>query len=558
MKLNFNYINKKQIKNYSSYLFLVLFTIILLFACEYSKYLNLNKNITVIYNKKKLELKVINNKKQKADYLSFADAYKFLDKKIFYDNISSKIIICTNNIVKFNIVENTKTVNFVPTKNNEDYTYAYFNTLEKSNDIYINFDEIVLADNLRKVTDNKYNKRYLIKSTANIDSITTKNRVFVYNEFENIIDILPKEEKILVENIVDENLVLVSYLKDGVSRVGYVNKNDININIGKINQMKQQIQDGKAIAKTNSSKKELQPYIILDNLNNNYNKNYNYILSIFEITSSANDIEQIYTDNEINHIKQNVNSLIASINNRYNAANYDSDILHSIISSDKLKEANILKIKEKLKNIGLDTIVIDYRSVREKDETYLTEYILEMATYLKLNNIKTIVNITENSNIDINRLGNNVYKYNLIAYGKRTIKSNNSGEHSNIKYAADFIGNMQIKNIDSQKLILEIPLYSILWTEKQGKVIDANIYSLDAVNSFITKNNLTKEVDEKANQNYVELKKGSITYKMWIEDKSEIDKKIALATAKNIYGVCMYKSTYINEDIYNIIKDINK
>ena len=100
------------------------------------------------------------------------------------------------------------------------------------------------------------------------------------------------------------------------------------------------------------------------------------------------------------------------------------------------------------------------------------------------------------------------------------------------------------ENLD--KVIIEIPLYSLLWIEKEQKVIDMQIIYMKALKSYISQNNLTSVLNEQTGQNYVEFVKGSIKYRMWLEDEYSINKKIDLATKYNIAGVSLYKEGYID------------
>lgn len=540
-------LNLKRIKinsRFLPYIFLLLFICILLFSFEYSKYIRANKEYTVIKGNKSIDVKVTENQDNGLYYICFNDAYKYLDGKIFYDNISKKIIICGNNIVKFKIGENIKTVNFEKTKDSGS-VYSYFESGNKTDFLNISLDEILLSDNMKKVTDNKYNKIYIVENIKSINTKITKGRVYVRDESGNIIDVLNKNESINVDSYISSNnTLLISYINKDKLNAGFVDVEDVNIDLSYFRIEKKEDIDKEADTK----------YIVLDNIDKNNYKDYTYILNALEISSKDGKVELVYTNNEIKSVKEKVFNIALSINNRYLDIDYDPDLLYSIIASDEAKETNIIHIANVLKSLNIKELVVDFRNTRSKDTNYITEYILELYTYLKHENIKLTVNVTDNSNIDLERLKNNVNAYIVITYGKRNTNSNVAGAHSSINISKNKINELLTLQIKKSKIILEIPTYSILWTQKDGKIIDAKIYSISAINSFVKSNNTKISVDKNTLQNYVEIKKGVVTYKMWLEDEEEIKRKISLVKDLDLNGISLYKSSYLNDDIINSIK----
>ncbi len=79
------------------------------------------------------------------------------------------------------------------------------------------------------------------------------------------------------------------------------------------------------------------------------------------------------------------------------------------------------------------------------------------------------------------------------------------------------------------------------------------MYSLNAITDYINKNKLEKKLHSSTEQNYVELKKGTLTYKMWVEDSKSIQKRIDIITEKDINKIAVYKQSYSNNEIWKII-----
>ena len=138
-------------------------------------------------------------------------------------------------------------------------------------------------------------------------------------------------------------------------------------------------------------------------------------------------------------------------------------------------------------------------------------------------------------------------------YGQRDLNSTVAGSISEIPWMENII-NKTLEEANSKKLVIGIPAYSILWTEKNSNVIDAEIYNLSATQDYISKNNLETKYSEITKQNYIELKKGSLVYKMWVEDKISIKNRMDIIKSNNIMGVAIYKLGYENNEIIESIK----
>ena len=113
------------------------------------------------------------------------------------------------------------------------------------------------------------------------------------------------------------------------------------------------------------------------------------------------------------------------------------------------------------------------------------------------------------------------------------------------------------EEIKSKKIILGIPLYTRLWTEKDGKVT-SKIVNMKAVNDVLPKD-VTKNWNDELKQNYVEYTKDGATYKMWIEDEESIRAKVSLVSQYNLAGTAAWAKDRENKEIWTVIKEeLNK
>ena len=109
------------------------------------------------------------------------------------------------------------------------------------------------------------------------------------------------------------------------------------------------------------------------------------------------------------------------------------------------------------------------------------------------------------------------------------------------------------KAIDSAKVILEMPAYTILWTERRGTVINAEQYNMKTSQAYLKENNIESKLDKVSGQNYINYTKGITTYKMWLEDEYSITQKTNIANSYNLAGVSIYRSGMEQKEIYSSV-----
>ena len=109
------------------------------------------------------------------------------------------------------------------------------------------------------------------------------------------------------------------------------------------------------------------------------------------------------------------------------------------------------------------------------------------------------------------------------------------------------------EEIDSNKIILGIPLYTRLWVESNGTVTSktVNMKNIDKV----LPSDVNKQWNDELKQYYVEYTEQGKTYKMWIEDEESIKNKVSLVKTYNLAGVAAWAKDREKDTIWSIIKE---
>ena len=514
----------KQYKNY----FVLFISIILLFII-----LQLLNNVSSMYvdflgNRVKATETVL-IEKNKEYYLSYKYIKDNIDDEIYFDNISKKAVISSNQgLFKVKVNDKNITVNF------ENNTLNNEGVIEHE-DKYISLEVIKQAYNLDNTVCN--NTIYLYKENESIGKVKYNN-VSVHKKNKKnsgIVGYVDKKDKISVL-FEKGNFVFV---KINGKEVGYILKNALKYKTQE-NEEKEEVLKNSVYFFADSNSKHIDIDINIKG----------FLVDMFSITKISTEINENNINTELlNNIRKKDIKVYGMINNGYDLAGFNTTTTSQILADESKRINSINNINEKIKKYNLDGVVIDFRKLKEKDIDNYIQFIKELKAFIKKD---VVVNISADEYKQYIPVINYADFSIVNAYGQRNLKSTVSGSVSEINWMKEIISNC-LKSARSEKIVIGIPSYSILWTEKNSNVVDSEIYNLKAIQNYIEKNKL--ETKNTNGQNYAELKKGSLTYRLWLEDEYSIKNRLEIIKEKEITGIAIYKLGYENDSLIDILKN---
>lgn len=520
----------EKIKRYIPCMLLISIIYILIFLVSYD---NLNKGDRVLsIETEKESFKVDTDVKKVQDqiYLNIEEYNKVLDNNIYLDKISRKVIYLTDNgIKKENIISNKNVI-----YENSSLWISIKNIEEKFNKktYYIKQTNTIIFE------DRNFVEAKILKN--NIEIYYTKQKDSIYN-FR-----LSKNSKVYVLNI-EENAVN--------KYVHVVYKNGDNEYLGYI--LKENLEYILDVNKQQEKQDENKDVVIGISENNVYSnvEGVNVIgIDSLQLTNPNGNIKISNRDKVITKAKENKKEVFAIIDNDFKASNFTNDITSSMLNSDVNRENNINKILDYLKQNKFSGIIVNYKRLKISDKQVYTQYIKELVNVMHTNNFKVIVKSGLENYIDTDNILKVVDSVILELYNERTINSNTSGTHFKYDKLKNIIKEYKGKNIQDN-IIIELPMYSILWTERNGIVVDAQIYSSKLEQQYVLKNKITATKNESIKQKYFEYTKGRIMYKMWLEDEYSVKNKIDLVKENKLKGISLYKLGYETKEIREVISN---
>lgn len=522
----------EKIKSYMTYMILITIIFILFASISYSSLNHFEKVRFVLDNEAKdLNAEVIYDNEN--TYISYEDIESFIPDDIFKESALKKIIITANNTVKVYSLNSTQSY----TNYELDGKSIIPKYIANDDKDYVLLDEFCDIYGFTKVEDKELNIINVIKNDTQCVKLKF-DREYGYvvsgNKFKRVL--LDKNSLFSIikdSNYYDDMSDMASVIVDanGNRKVVYVPKQSIDMEF--------------IYNKEDAPKKDFN--ILVQNEDNlTTNKNYTTIITGFKLISNDGNVDIVSDIKKIN------TKCYVMITNGYRVSNYDSSITSYALQNMSSRENVIKEVTNQIKDTKAEGIVINFRDFKVSSKKYFTQFVKEFSEYLHSYNKKLIVYIPIDASyiddLDVLKHADNCI---FIEYGLKSQNSMTSGADSPLYLLKDKINYLKQNNADINKAIMEIPLYSILWTEKGQKVIDVQYLYNSALDSFVSKNSLEPTLDEKSGQMYAEYQKGSLTYKIWLEDNYSLNEKIKIVKENGCGGISLYKKGYEkNESLF--------
>lgn len=527
-------------------------------------------NDYIIFDKNKTINLVINNKNVTSNlkkdifiqddeiYMSKQDLGNFFDKYIYEDTKNNQIVTTYDNkIGAISLEENKINING---SNKETYAHA----IEKNGTIYIPIQELedVYGIEIKYIENSK---------VLTIDSIAKEQKKAIITK-----NVAVKSSTRFIAKTIDRaekgNYVVVISEENGYARIrtengklGYVKSNKIANTVV----VREEIQTTKQIeGKVNLvwdyySEVATAPDrtgVTMDGVNV-VSPAFFHLNSKGELTENIGQAGKKYI--EWAHSKgYKVWPMVQNAGN--GMMSVTSEIMNDYNKRQKLIEDIVAACVE----YKLDGINIDFENMKQEDKDMYSRFIIELTPRLKDIGLVVSVDVTAPDGsetwsmcFDRHVIGDVADYIVFMAYDQYGTSSNKSGTTAGYNWVELSLNKfLKTEEIESQKIILAIPLYTRLWTEdSSGNLVKTpSTVSIKNIENVIPAN-AQKQWNEELKQYYVEYKEGSYTKKIWIEDETSLKAKISLIRNNNLGGVASWEKGMETDGFWTFLKqEINK
>ncbi|QYR20718.1 glycosyl hydrolase [Paenibacillus sp. sptzw28] len=218
-----------------------------------------------------------------------------------------------------------------------------------------------------------------------------------------------------------------------------------------------------------------------------------------------------------------------------------------------------------VKLYNLQGINLDFENVNTSDKANLVQFVRELTPLLHDQGITVSIDVTPKSNsefwslfLDRSSLGKIVDYMILMAYDEHWASSPLAGSVASLPWVEkSLVRILEEDQVPPAKLVLGMPLYTRLWTEKKdenGAVkVSSKALGMESVKSLIAQKKLTPVLDLKAGQHYVEYTENGVLQRIWIEDDLSIKARVGLAKKYGLAGVATWQRAFQSSEVWDII-----
>ena len=523
-------------------------------------------DFVIIDNNKTTNL-IINNKnvtsslKQKVlieddiIYLSKQDISNFFDKYIYQDEKTEKIVTTYDKkIAEIGFDENEININ-----GSDKQISAH--AIEKDGQIYLPISEMTDVYNI-EISDIKES------NIVTMDSLEREQKRAIINS-----NCAVKASSNFIAKTVDRvkkgDAVIVVSSDKGYTKIRTANGKLGIIKTNKIENeflIRENMDEEKQISgKVNLTWDYYSEYVNAPNREGTTIDGINVVSPAFFYLDTNGDLKENIGDSGKAYIKWAKNNgykIWPMVSNGV-AANKSLNITSNIMNDYEKRKKLIESIVNKCVEYELDGINIDFENMKSEDKDMYSRFIIELEPRLKEIGMVLSVDVTAPDGGDTwsmcfdRHVIGSVADYTIfMAYDQNGSSSTKPGTTAGYNWVKlNLVKFLQTEEINPNKLILAVPLYTRIWTtNSDGKVISNNSLSIKNTEAEIP-DGITKQWNDELKQNYVTFSSGNNTKQIWIEDIDSLKAKISLMKENNLAGIASWEANMAYDDIWTMFKN---
>ena len=557
-KMTKNEIEKKK-KIITRTLIIILAIIVLatiaLIANDYI-ILDSNKTTNLIINNRNVTSNLKNEImiKDNMIYLSKQDIANFFDKYIYEEEETNQIITTYDKkIAEIGFEENTiningsdKTIRAHAEKENEiiylpisEMTEVYSIEIE-----YLPDTKVVTMDS----TD-RGQKKAILSSDVAVKSST--------NFIAKTVDRVKKGDDVIVISSENGN----SRIRTKNGKIGYVKSNKLTNEVTVREDMEEEKQ---VTGKINLTWDYFSQYASAPDRSGQTIEGVNVVSPSFFYIDEDGDLRENVGEEGENYIEwaHNNGYKVWPMISNAEAATESLDITSNIMNSYEKRKELIEDIVNACVKYKIDGINVDFENMKQEDKDMYSRFIIELTPRLKEMGLVTSVDVTAPDGgetwslcFDRHVIGDVADYIVFMAYDQYGVSSTKAGTTAGYNWVELSLNKfLQTEEIEPEKIILAIPLYTRVWTtDSNGKVTSKTVDMKD-INEVIPEGT-NKTWDDELKQNYVEYTEGGNKKQIWIEDIDSLKAKISLITQNKLAGVASWRKGMETEEVWKMLKE---
>lgn len=556
-KMTRSEINKKK-KTITRILMAILIIIVLaVIAFIANNYIILDKNKTtnLIINNRNVTSNLKNEIMIKEDiiYLSKQDIANFFDKYIYEEKKTNQIITTYDKkIAEIGFEKNTINING---SNKKIYAHA-----EKENEtIYLPISEMkevydieieYLPDTKVVTMDSKdrEQKKAIVNSNVAVKSST--------NFIAKTVDRVKKGENVIVVSSENGN----AKIRTQNGKLGYIKANKLTNEIT----VREDMHEEKQVeGKINLVWDYYSTYTSAPDRSGQTIEGINVVSPAFFYLDTNGRLKENIGEKGKAYIEwaHNNGYKVWPMLANAEAAKESLSITSNIMNNYEKRKELIEDIVNACVKYKIDGINVDFENMKQEDKDMYSRFIIELTPRLKEMGLVTSVDVTAPDGgetwslcFDRHVIGDVADYIVFMAYDQYGISSKKAGTTAGYNWVKLSLNKfLQTEEIEPEKIILAIPLYTRVWTTDSNEKVTSKTVAMKDIDKVIPQGT-NKTWDNDLKQNYAEYTDSGNKKQIWIEDIDSLKAKVSLITENNLAGVGSWQKGMESEDVWEMLK----
>lgn len=246
-----------------------------------------------------------------------------------------------------------------------------------------------------------------------------------------------------------------------------------------------------------------------------------------------------------------------------NAGDGMMSVTSSIMNSYEKRQDLIESILNMCIEYQLDGINIDFENMKKEDKDLFSRFIIELTPRMKEMGLVVSVDVTAPDGSDTwslcfdrHVIGDVADYIVFMAYDEYGASSEKAGTTAGYDWVELSLKKfLETEEIESDKIILAVPLYARLWTvDGTGKVLSQKAVSMKDIEDTLPEG-VKKEWNDSLKQNYVEFTQDGNIKKIWIEDMQSLKAKVGLISQYNLGGIASWEKDMEADEVWQLFKE---
>lgn len=232
-----------------------------------------------------------------------------------------------------------------------------------------------------------------------------------------------------------------------------------------------------------------------------------------------------------------------------------------MLNDDVYRRRSIAQIAFYSALYDLDGVNIDYENMYLDDQDKFTQFIAELSSVLKEQNVVLSIAVTVPGGsdqwskvYDRKSLAKHVDFMMLMAYDEFWASSPISGPVASIPWVIKGIEE-SLELIPAEKLILGIPLYMRIWKES-GNSVSSKAIGIKHLEEVLEDKDYVTEYDSDNMVNYISYREDGALKRIWVEDELSLEKRIMLSYKYKLSGIGTWSKEFVEYDTWEVINNL--